>query len=168
MKTLVFTILLMINASLFGMEVRTGVMAQAIPGLWSGQSKQLTVAYNIETVFDTSITILEGEIRPNIGGSVSYDFCKIYGGVVWEWEIKRFFVNIGVGISLHDGFTTGKTVDDQNALGSVWNFRIPIEVGYRITDKISTSILFEHISNAYSNNNNEGMDSLGVRVGFQF
>jgi hypothetical protein len=60
--------------------------------------------------------------------------------------------------------------DDSNKkqLGSRVLFRIPIEFGLTLQERHRISILFDHMSNAYLANPNEGMDTIGVRYGFQF
>ena len=58
--------------------------------------------------------------------------------------------------------------NDQKALGSRVLFHIPIEIGYRLSAKTSLSVYFDHVSNAYLAHANEGMDTLGGRLGYRF
>jgi hypothetical protein len=57
---------------------------------------------------------------------------------------------------------------DRKALGSRVLFHIPVEIGYRLDEHNSLSAYFEHMSNAYTVDPNEGMDRLGVRYGYRF
>jgi hypothetical protein len=77
------------------------------------------------------------------------------------------FVNSGVGLAVHSGQLES---DDANKkqLGSRVLFRIPIELGFTIFERHRLSIMFDHMSNAYLANPNEGMDTIGVRYGIQF
>jgi hypothetical protein len=60
--------------------------------------------------------------------------------------------------------------DDANnkQLGSRVLFRVPIEFGFAIGKHHRISIMFDHISNADLADPNEGLDTLGLRYGFQF
>ena len=42
------------------------------------------------------------------------------------------------------------------------------ELGYRLTEHHSVSLFFEHISNASTAAKNQGLDTLGVRLGYRF
>ena len=53
-------------------------------------------------------------------------------------------------------------------LGSRWLFRIPLEIGLCWKGRHRLSLMFDHVSNAYLASPNEGLDTLGVRYGFQF
>jgi hypothetical protein len=54
------------------------------------------------------------------------------------------------------------------ALGSRVLFHIPVEIGLRFDDHNSLSVYFEHTSNGYTQDFNEGLDRLGVRYGYRF
>jgi hypothetical protein len=56
----------------------------------------------------------------------------------------------------------------KKSLGSRVLLRIPLEIGYSMTDHYEISILFDHISNAYLADPNEGLDTLGLRFGYRF
>ena len=47
-------------------------------------------------------------------------------------------------------------------------FHIPAELGYRFDGNNSVSVYFEHMSNADTQDNNQGLDRLGVRYGYRF
>ena len=47
-------------------------------------------------------------------------------------------------------------------------FHIPAEIGLRLDAHNSVSVYYEHTSNAYLADFNEGMDRLGVRYGYRF
>ena len=68
---------------------------------------------------------------------------------------------------VHDGLLD-PTDPDKKALGSRILFHIPIEIGLRLDDRRSISVYFEHMSNAFLVDSNEGLDSIGVRYGYKF
>ncbi|MEZ5854286.1 MAG: acyloxyacyl hydrolase [Hyphomicrobiaceae bacterium] len=53
-------------------------------------------------------------------------------------------------------------------LGSRLLFHFPAELGWRWDGHNSLSIYFEHISNGYTQDYNEGLDAIGVRYGYRF
>jgi hypothetical protein len=79
----------------------------------------------------------------------------------------RLFFDLGLGAAVHDG-----NLDDRDptrkALGSRVLFHIPLELGYRLDEHDSLSVYFEHTSNAYTQEFNEGLDRLGLRYGYRF
>ncbi|MGD9261841.1 MAG: acyloxyacyl hydrolase, partial [Desulfobacterales bacterium] len=79
----------------------------------------------------------------------------------------RFFFNTGIGLALHNG-ELDTSDSDKKSLGTRLLFRIPFEFGYQLTRHHSLSLMFDHISNAYLANENEGMDTLGLRYGYRF
>ena len=88
--------------------------------------------------------------------------------MVWEFLFSNgFFFNIGTGLAVHNGQLES---DDSNKkqLGSRILFREPIEFGFTFFERHRISILFDHISNADLAEPNEGLDTLGVRYGYQF
>ena len=69
---------------------------------------------------------------------------------------------------MHDGAIGPEVGRDKKWLGSSLLFHIPAEIGYRFDSHNSLSVYFEHTSNAYTQDYNEGMDRLGVRYGYRF
>ena len=43
-----------------------------------------------------------------------------------------------------------------------------MEVGYHLDEHNDVSVYFEHMSNAYTEKFNEGLDRIGVRYGYRF
>lgn len=150
---------------------RAGLLVHDIGGLWSQTRAEGGVDWNAELVFrKPSFTLWGGMILPNVGVSINSrgDTSKIYGGVVWEFVFSNgFFFNIGTGLAVHNGQLES---DDANKkeLGSRILFREPIEFGITFCERHRISIMFDHISNAYLARPNEGLDTIGVRYGYQF
>ena len=154
----------------FVREIRIGALAHDVDNLWSGFSREGGADINIEAVFTPSWGIAGGAVRPALGGSfnTSGDTSKIYLDARWEYgEEEGIFFGFGVGAAVHNG---EKHLVNTNtkALGSKVLFHIPLEIGYRLDTHHGISVYFDHVSNAYTQDENEGMDTLGVRYGYKF
>jgi hypothetical protein len=151
--------------------IRIGLLAHDVGGLWSHSRAEGGADVNAEIVFNQPrLKFWQGLILPNIGVSINsqHDTRKVYGGLLWEFVFDNgFFVNSGGGLAVHNGHLES---DDSNKkqLGSRVLFRVPIEFGFTTQEGHRISILFDHMSNAYLASPNEGMDTIGVRYGFQF
>lgn len=151
--------------------VRLGLLAHDVGGLWSHSRAEGGVDVNAEIVFKKpSLRLLEGTILPNLGVSINSHggTSKAYGGLLWEFLFDNgLFANSGVGLAVHNGQLESENANKKK-LGSRVLFRIPIEFGFSLYERHRISVLFDHISNAYLASPNEGLDTLGVRYGFQF
>jgi lipid A 3-O-deacylase len=151
-------------------EVKGGVLAHDVSFLWSNFNRESGVDLNGELVFAPKWEILGGAIRPALGGSLNTagDTSKIYLDAKYEYEFGNgFYAGIGLGGAWHDG-NLRLTSNDRKALGSRILFHIPMEAGYRFDAHHGLSVYFDHVSNAYTQDANEGMDTLGVRYGYRF
>ena len=156
-------------------EVRVGALWHDVPGLWSGFGlEKSSLDINGELLFAPAIAILGGTLSPALGGNVntSGHTSNAYLDLRYQLETAAagqpgFFFGIGVGVTVHDGKLLPTNVD-RKALGARVLFHIPAEIGYRLDGHNSLSVYFEHMSNAYTNRYNEGMDRLGIRYGYKF
>ncbi len=152
-------------------ELKIGVLAHDVPDLWSGfQAEPNAADINVEAIFSPSIAFLGGTIRPALGASINTQgyTSNVYLDARWQYEMDcGVFLGLGVGGTVHDGQLKLKDWD-QKALGSRVLFHIPVELGYRFDAHNSLSAYFEHMSNAYTVDPNEGMDRIGVRYGYRF
>jgi len=151
-------------------EIKGGVLAHDVDNLWSSFSRESGVDLNAEAIFTPSVTFWGGTLRPALGASIntSGDTSKVYLDARWEYEAENnlFFV-LGVGAAVHNG--EKKLVsNDKKALGSRLLLHFPIELGYRFDEHHGLSIYFDHISNGYTQDENEGLDTLGLRYGYRF
>lgn len=157
-------------------EVRAGVYAQSCCGF--GSSKEQGAAINAEALFDSpSFLSVLGSPRPLIGATFATDSdatSQIYSGLEWQVDVSRWFISAGVGVAVHNGETDqydpvadAARVNHTVFYGCRALFRLAGDVGYRLTDNISASVHWNHISNAGLCNENEGMDQLGLRLGFR-
>lgn len=151
-------------------ELRFGLLAHDVGGLWSGFNEEDGADVNIEASLTPSLALAFATLRPAIGASINTegDTSKLYAGARLEREIAMgLFLAAGVGAAIHDG----KLKDGhrgRKALGARVLFHIPVEAGYRLDDHHSLSIYFDHVSNAFLADENEGMDTLGLRYGYRF
>lgn len=153
-----------------GLEFRGGVLAHDVPGLWSGFRLESGIDINAELLFGSGFPILGGIVRPAIGATVNTagDTSKAYIDARWEIEgPSGIFLGLGLGAAVHDGLLD-PTDPDRKALGSRVLFHIPIEIGWRFNERNSISVYFEHISNGFLADSNEGLDSIGLRYGYRF
>ncbi len=150
-------------------EIRGGVYAHDID-LWSFEREEGTDV-NAEILF-VSPSFLEAiwAPRPHLGATVntSGDTSHMYGGLTWEYDLPaNFFVDANLGGSVHNG-KLDTNDDDRKSLGSRVLFRLGAALGYNITEKVNISLQYEHMSNAYLADPNEGMDNVGLRLGYRF
>ena len=153
-----------------GIELRAGVLAHDVPGLWSGFSLESGVDINAELLLGPGVAFLGGTVRPAIGGSVNTAgyTSKAYIDARWEIDTRcGIFFGLGIGAAVHDG-NLDASEPDRKALGSRVLFHIPIEIGYRLDERQSISVFFEHMSNGNFADRNEALDSIGLRYGTRF
>lgn len=150
-------------------EVRGGVFAHDID-FWSFHRED-GIGINGEVLF-TSPDFLEAiwAPRPHLGVTINTagKTSNAYGGLTWEWDLpKDFFVDANLGLAAHNG-KTNTSDKSRKSLGSTVLFRLGTALGYNITEKVNVSVQYEHMSNAYLADPNEGMDRVGLRLGYRF
>ena len=159
-------------------EVRLGVSAQGVGGY--SPDKEQGVAINAEALVTAPAAMrIIGAPRPHIGVSVATDSdatSYLYAGLEWKLSLaRRLFVTAAGGGAVHNGETeTFDPVADASRfsnttfLGCRGLFRIGAGVGYDLSDRLSASVSWSHISNAGLCDDNEGLDTLGLRFGRRF
>jgi hypothetical protein len=155
--------------------LKIGVLAHDVPDLWSGfQIERSAADINIEAQFAAAWALPWGAIRPVIGGSINTRGETSDGYIDARWQgdcPSGLFFGLGLGAAVHDG-ALGPGPNNENwdrkYLGSRVLFHIPIEVGYHLDEHSDLSVYFEHMSNAYTQKYNEGLDRIGVRYGYRF
>jgi hypothetical protein len=153
-------------------EFKIGALVHDIPYMWSGFHREpYNVDLNLEAQFSPRVIVWRGAIRPMVGATVNFEgyTSKVYAGARWQWEQPRWrtFLALGLAVAVHDG-ETFTTDQDRKELGRRVLFHDSIEYGYRIDERNSVSLYFEHISNASTATKNQGLDALGVRYGYRF
>lgn len=151
-------------------EIKMGLLAHDVDNLWSSSKREKGEDVNIEAVFSSFARLLGGDIHPVIGASINTQgyTSKIYADTIWRYYLTdNFYGAFGLGITLHDG-EKHLVAKDRKALGSQVLFHIPIEIGYTFYSQYTLSVYFDHISSAGITDENEGLDTLGVRLGYKF
>lgn len=155
----------------FVSELKVGLLAHDVPDLWSGfQLETNAPDINVEMIFARYLPFLGGRIQPALGASINTGGGTSHAYLDARWQIEGpsgLFFAIGLGAAIHDG-ETGPDERDMKALGSRVLFHIPAEIGWRFDAHNSISVYFEHTSNAYTQDYNEGLDRIGVRYGYRF
>lgn len=150
-------------------EVRGGLYAHDID-LWSFH-RESGVDVNGELLFVSPgwLDVL-WQPRPHLGVTVSSSgkTSHAYAGLTWEYTLTdAFFIDANLGGAVHNGYLdTDKGT--RKSLGSRVLFRLGGAVGCNLTEKWNISLQYEHMSNAYLADPNEGMDNVGVRLGYRF
>jgi len=158
------------NADELVHEMKIGVLHHDQDSLWSNTSRESGIDGNIELIFNADMPLWNGAVRPAFGASLnsSGDTSKLYGAARWEIAIgENGLFALGVGAAIHNG-ETALVSNNKKALGSKVLFYFPIEAGYRINERDTVSLFFDHVSNAWLADPNEGMDTLGIRYGIRF
>ncbi len=152
-------------------EIRLGVLDHDTDNLWSGFSRETGVDLNAELIFTPTYELWHGSIRPNMGLSINSqgDTSKVYAGGVWQYLWKNgVILDLGAGLAVHDGETADPQVRDMKELGSRVLLRFAVELGYSFSAHSRVFLMFDHISNGYTVDPNEGLDTVGIRYGYLF
>lgn len=152
-------------------ELRAGLAAHDVGGLWSGASKEAGLDVGVAVIFNRVLFQLPGAAAcPEVGVHINTanDTSMLYGGFLLQWETaSAFLFATGLGLAVHNGcLNTDAT--DRKSLGSRVLFRIPVEVGYALNQQHRIVIAFDHVSNAYLAQPNEGMDTLALVYAYRF
>jgi lipid A 3-O-deacylase len=157
-------------------EVRAGILVQGF-GPFESPDKEDGLGINGEVLFNPleGLSFI-GAPRPHLGFTVATAenaTSQIYTGLTWEQHIaRRFFLNGGLGVAVHDGETSFDPFDpdiaEKSFLGCRALFRVSGGGGVMLTERVSASVHLDHISNAGLCSENEGLDNLGARLGYRF
>ncbi len=159
--------------------ISVGLLDHDVSDLWSGFRREEGADFNAEIAFKSlhefdliscSPFDLDLLVYPAAGFSINNrgDTSKLYGDLRFEFRFDSvlFFV-LGAGGAVHDG-KLDTMRRDRKSLGSRLLFHIPIELGLEIEEHHRVSLFFDHVSNAYLADKNEGLDTLGLRYGYKF
>lgn len=108
--------------------------------------------------------------RPHLGMDLntSGDTSQAYLGLSWNFPIwEKFWFGFSLGAAVHNG-KLDTDDSDRKSLGSRVLFRESLELGYNVTDQLSVSVMLDHSSNAGLADRNEGLDNVGLRLGYRF
>ncbi len=159
------------NSASWLRELRIGVAAHDVDGLWSGERYEKGFDTRLELILANDLLRLwDGTLRPNLGVSINNReyTSQVFAGVLWNRASDSgWFFNAGLGLSLHNGERETRRRDEKQ-LGSRILFRIPFELGLSFGERHSLALAFAHASNAGLANENEGLDTVGLVYGHRF
>jgi lipid A 3-O-deacylase len=81
-------------------------------------------------------------------------------------EASSFFFDLGLGLAVHDGKLHGDAKDEKH-YGSRVLFYHQMDLGYAITEHCRLALVFDHMSNAYLAEPNNGLNTVGLRIGYR-
>jgi len=158
-------------------EVQGGLLAHSV-AISTDTPKEGGVDGNLEVLFvSPDFMDIVWSPRPHIGASFnasSDDTDQVYTGLTWEWmPWGPLFIDFSLGFSVHNGrlhAEPGDTdTDERREFGCRWLFRESIELGFVFQERHSLSGMWDHISHGgICDDENEGMDNVGVRYGYRF
>jgi lipid A 3-O-deacylase len=152
-------------------ELKLGALYHDVAGLWSGFSLERPAAdANIELLFTPWAHTFGGYLRPAVGATLNFngDTSKAYADLRWEVEAPSgVFFALGMGAAIHNG-ELGAVDEERKALGSRVLFHPSAELGYRFDGINSVSIFADHMSNGFTRQYNDGMDTIGIRYSHRF
>ncbi|WP_158291924.1 acyloxyacyl hydrolase [Paracraurococcus ruber] len=115
------------------------------------------------------------EPRPHLGFHANTDgkTSKGYAGLTWTTFLARDVLRRGDGIrfdflfggSLNDGKHNARLADRKD-LGGNLLFHVGAEIGYQVDRNWSVSFFVDHDSNGGTARRNQGLNSLGLRLGY--
>jgi lipid A 3-O-deacylase len=128
--------------------------------------------FGVETsiIFSPSIPFLGGTVGPAVGGTINTvgatNHAYRCSMAIRDGERHILWARCRWGYP--QWATAVRGPEPQGAWLARVLFHIPIEIGYRFDAHNSLSAYFEHTSNAFIVEPNEGLDRLGVRYGYRF
>jgi hypothetical protein len=152
-------------------ELKIGGLYHDPGDLWSGFRREpRSLDINLEVQLGPHVYLFGGTLRPVIGGSLNTSGGTSRGYLDARFEIEGrsgLYFALGLGVAAHDG-NIAPVDAGRKALGSRVLFHIPAEIGWRWDRHNGISVYFEHVSNGYTQDFNEGLDAIGIRYGYRF
>ena len=108
--------------------------------------------------------------RPLIGATINTDGGTSlgYAGLGWNFDLgNKFYFDASLAGAVHNGETDKVTTSSRN-YGCRLQFHETFSLGYQLNEHHSLMATFEHMSNAYLCDSNDGMNNIGVRYGYRF
>jgi lipid A 3-O-deacylase len=136
----------------------------------SHHRKERGIALSGEVLFGRpTFSLLSGLVRPAVGLGISTTggTDKLYGALLWELEKSAFFLDLGLGLAVHNGNLHGHKPNEKH-YGSPVLLYGQVDIGYSITRHHRLLVFLDHMSNAYLAEPNNGLNTLGIRYCYRF
>lgn len=112
-----------------------------------------------------------GSPRPEIGTTLNLNGRENLIHANLNWQIPVFdtplYLELGFGAALTDGALQGATSPERN-FGCSLNFYDAAGIGAHVSDNVTVTLRYEHISNLDLCPPNQGLSNLGLMVGVKF
>lgn len=112
-----------------------------------------------------------GSPRPEIGATISLAGRENLVHANLNWQIPVFdtplYLELGFGAAITDGALDG-AVRPARSFGCALNFYEAAGVGAHVSEDVTVTLRYEHMSNLDICSPNDGLSNLGVMVGFKF
>lgn len=112
-----------------------------------------------------------GSPRPEVGTTLNLNGRENLIHANLNWQIPLFetplYLELGFGAALTDGALQG-AVDPERSFGCALNFYDAAGIGAHVSEDITVTLRYEHISNLDICAPNEGLSNLGLMVGVKF
>jgi lipid A 3-O-deacylase len=108
--------------------------------------------------------------RPRLGFTINTagHTDALYADLVWDHAFAAGpFVEGFLGGAVHDGHLRDANPHDSN-LGSRLLFHLGLEAGWRFYRGLGVSLMWAHMSNSALAAHNQGLDCIGIRLGWRF
>jgi hypothetical protein len=134
-----------------------------------GEQREEGYDVNVEIRF-RPFTILG---RPSVvlGGNINTGDAISSGYLALNWSSNRgepgFVVSFSLGAGVHDGELRDEPVVEERDLGSRVLFYLGLDIGWRFGHH-GFYLHADHMSNAGLEDDNEGLDTFGIRYGYAF
>lgn len=112
-----------------------------------------------------------GSPRPEIGATLNLRGRENLVHANLNWQIPVFetplYLELGFGAALTDGALDGATRPERN-FGCSLNFYDAAGIGANVSENVTVTLRYEHISNLEICSPNDGLSNLGLMVGVKF
>jgi hypothetical protein len=113
-----------------------------------------------------------GSPRPYLGTEIAISDDPIdvfYAGLNWEaYLTRRFYLGFSFGGSINTDQAKRNEFGVEKDLGSPMLFHVQASAGFDITPTLTAQIYYNHFSNARLAESNDGLESVGARIGVRF
>lgn len=113
-----------------------------------------------------------GAPRPYIGTDLAISDEPIhafYGGLNWEIYVSRkVYFGFSAGGAVVTPSAETNDIGEEKDLGSSVLFHLQASAGVDLTENMTAQVYLNHFSNAQLGDSNDGLESVGVRLGFRF
>ena len=113
-----------------------------------------------------------GSPRPEIGTTLNLkgEDSLLHAGLTWTVPVfdTPFYVEGTFGAAAHNGYLGDEAPAGRRKYGCRVNFYERFGVGVNVSDNLTATLAYEHMSNAGLCSHNAGISNLGLKLGWKF